>query len=390
MRQIYDVIVTGGAVIGAAAAFFLTRHAARPRVLVVERDPSYARSSTMLSSASIRQQFSTPVNVRISQFGLDFIRAAPDWLGPEVPDLGFHENGYLVCCAPAEVETLSGLVDLQRRLGARTVLLGPGEIARRFPYLNTDDLGAGALGEAGEGWSDAAGLMQGLLRAARAQGAEVVADEVVGLDLEDGRVAAARLAGAGRVACGHLVNAAGPRAARVAAMAGLALPVEPRKRHSFLFSCPDPVAGPMPLVCDGSGVYVRPEGGWFLTGGASDPDPAADPEDFETDHELWEARLWPAIAHRVPQFERARVEQWWTGHYAYNTLDQNAVIGPAPACPNFYFANGFSGHGLQQAPAVGRGLAEIICEGRYTTLDLSPLGPERLDPARPLLETAVI
>jgi glycine/D-amino acid oxidase-like deaminating enzyme len=389
-RAQYDVVIAGGAAVGAATAFFLTRGPRPPRVLVVERDPGYARSSTMLSSASIRQQFSTPVNVAISQFGVAFLRDARGWLGADVPDLGFRENGYLVLAGPAGAETLAGMVAMQRGLGAETVLLEPAALARRFPWLRADDLGAGALGLSGEGWFDAAGLLQGLLRAARAQGAEIVADTVTGLERAGGRVTAAHLASGARIACGHVVNAAGPRAAQVAAMAGLSLPVEPRKRHSFVFSCPDAVRAPMPLVACPSGVYVRPEGSLFLTGGASEPDPAADPDDFDTDHELWESRLWPALAHRVPQFERARVETWWTGHYAMNTLDRNAVIGPAPELPNFLFANGFSGHGLQQAPAVGRGLAELIREGGYRSLDLSPLGAERLATGTPLSEAAVI
>jgi len=394
MRQFYDVVVTGGGVIGASVAFFLTRHAPGLSALVVERDPSYARSSTMLSSASIRQQFSTPVNVQISQFGVAFLREAQAWLGGDVPDLGFRENGYLILASAEGAETLAGMVDLQRGLGADTVLLEPRDIARRFPYLQVGDVAAGALGLSGEGWFDAAGLLQGFLRAARAQGTEVVSDEVTGIDIADDgaprRVRGVRLASGHTVECRHLVNAAGPRAARIAVMAGLALPVEPRKRHSFVFSCPDPVPGAMPLVADMSGIYVRPEGALFLTGAASDPDPAADPDDFETDHALWEETIWPALAHRVPQFERARVETWWTGHYAFNTLDQNAVIGPLPSLPNFHFANGFSGHGLQQAPAVGRGLAELIREGKYRSLDLSPLSPMRLLTNIALRESAVI
>lgn len=384
-----DVVIVGGAVIGAAVAFFLTREPGR-RVLVVERDPSYGRSATMRSSASIRQQFSTPLNVRISQFGAAFLKAAPDWLGDEVPDLGFRENGYLVCCGPGGIGTLEDMVAMQRGLGAGTLILDRTDLAARFPWLNIADLAGGSLGTRDEGWFDAAGLLQGLLRAARRQGAEIVADTVTGIERRGRRVVAVRLASGARIGCGAVVNAAGPRAAEVAAMADLRLPVEPRKRHSFVFSCPVPIEGPMPLVTDPSGIYVRPEGAWFLTGGASDPDIAADPDHLETDHALWEERLWPALAHRIPQFERARVETWWTGHYEMNTLDANAVIGEAPELRGFYFANGFSGHGLQQAPAVGRGIAELIAHGDYRTLDLSPLGPERLLTGTPVLETAVI
>ena len=386
----YDTVIVGGAVIGSAVAWWLTELGVPGRVLVVERDPTYEFSSTARSSSGIRQQFSTPVNVLISQFGVSFIREFAERLGEDGCDLAFREHGYLVCCTPAGEATARALVELQRSLGAQTVYLTAEEVADRFPYVRSDDLAGASWGAGAEGWFDAMGLMQGFRKSARRRGVEYVANEVVALDREGGRIAAVRLPSGERIACGHLVNAAGTGARRVARMAGLDLAVEARKRHSFLFSCPDPVPGAMPLVTDPSGIYVRPEGPWFLTGLASDPDLEADPDDFDTDHALFEQTIWPLIAHRVPQFERARVERFYTGHYAYNTLDQNAVIGPAPELPNFLFANGFSGHGLQQAPAVGRGVAELILYGGYRSLDLSPLGAERMAAGRPLRETAVI
>lgn len=384
-----DVVIVGGGVIGSAVAWWLTELGFQGRGLVVERDPTYEFSSTARSSSGIRQQFSTPVNVLISQFGIGFIRSFPERVEQGV-DLAFREHGYLVCATPAGEATARALVELQRALGAGTVWLEPDDIRQRFPYVNTADLAGASWGARDEGWFDATGLHQGLARAARQRGVEWRQGEVVDIERAGGRLQAVRLADGQRIACGAVVDAAGPRARAVARMAGLDLPVEPRKRHSFVFSCPDPVPPPMPLVTDRSGIYARPEGAWFLTGLASDPDPEADPDDFDTDHALWEERIWPALAHRVPQFERARVERFYTGHYAFNTLDQNAVIGRAPGLEGFHFANGFSGHGLQQAPAVGRGIAELICHGRYRSLDLSPLGPERIAERRPLRETAVI
>ncbi|HUF55172.1 MAG TPA: FAD-binding oxidoreductase [Thermohalobaculum sp.] len=389
-RQSFDVVIVGGAVIGSAVAWWLTELGQPGRVLVVERDPSYEFASTARSSSGIRQQFSTPVNVLISQFGVAFIRSFEGRLGEDGCDLAFREHGYLVCCTAAGEATARALAELQRSLGAETVFLTAAEVGERFPYVATSDLAGASWGAGAEGWFDAMGLMQGFRRSARRRGVEYVENEVVALDRAGGRVEAAHLASGERVACGHVVNAAGTRARKVARMAGLDLAVEARKRHSFLFSCPDPVPGRMPLVTDPSGIYVRPEGPWFLTGLASDPDLESDPHDFDTDHALFEETIWPLIAHRVPQFERARVERFYTGHYAYNTLDQNAVIGPPPELPNFHFANGFSGHGLQQAPAVGRGVAELILYGGYRSLDLSPLGPERMTAGRPLRETAVI
>ena len=193
------------------------------------------------------------------------------------------------------------------------------------------------------------------------------------------------------ISCGQVVNASGPRAARTAAMAGLSLPVEPRKRFTWIFSAERPLDRPLPLTIDPSGVHVRENGGGtYMVGGHAEHDPAVDPDDFTMDHDLWEAHIWPIVATRIPQFEAIRVQSEWAGHYAYNTLDQNAVIGPHPELGNFHFLNGFSGHGLQQSPAMGRGLAELLLHGHYRTLDLSPFHYDRIVENRPIVEQAII
>jgi glycine/D-amino acid oxidase-like deaminating enzyme len=174
-------------------------------------------------------------------------------------------------------------------------------------------------------------------------------------------------------------------------MAGLAIPVEPRKRTTFVFDCATPIAGAMPNVIDITGCFVRPESAThFLAGQPPEPDPAVAVDDFAPDIEDFEARLWPRLAHRIPQFEAIKLRNLWAGHYAYNTLDHNAVVGRHTQVANFYFANGFSGHGLQQSPAVGRALSELIVHGAYRTLDLSPLAYARIERGEPFLETAVI
>jgi glycine/D-amino acid oxidase-like deaminating enzyme len=177
----------------------------------------------------------------------------------------------------------------------------------------------------------------------------------------------------------------------LAATAGRPLPVEPRKRTVFVIDCPD-APRDLPLIVDPSGVWVRPEGSGFITGysppGADDS--TADPADFGPDHALFESILWPALAARIPAFERLKVTGAWAGHYDFNTLDQNAIIGFDPVLPNLIYANGFSGHGLQHAPAVGRAVAELIAEGRYRSIDLSVFGYERVAACRPLFERNVI
>jgi glycine/D-amino acid oxidase-like deaminating enzyme len=242
-----------------------------------------------------------------------------------------------------------------------------------------------------EGYFDGSSVFDWFRRKARGMGVEYVRDEVVGLDLAAGRVTAVRLASGATVGAGTVVNAAGTRSPLVARMAGLGLPVEPRKRYSVRFQAAEP-PGVVPLVIEPGGIFVRSDGHAYLSGYTPTPDDAAHPDDFDMadGHRFWEEEMWPTIATRIPAFERLKVLHTWVGHYDYNTLDQNAILGPAPSVPNLLLASGFSGHGFQQAPAVGRGLAELILHGRYTTLDLSPLGYDRVLRGEPLRERAII
>ena len=395
-RRSYDIVIVGGAAVGSSTAYWLSQVLGETAsILVVERDSSYEFSSTALSTSAIRQQYSNPINVKISQFGIEIIRdfpqrMAPFFQGEPAPDLGFKEHGYLYCCTPEGVEAAKARVELQRSLGAGTVFLEPGPLKDRFPWLNVEDLGGGAWGSRDEGWFDSMGLLNGFRRAARGSGVEYIDNAVVGLDLEDNRVVAVRLSTGETVSCGTLVNAAGPRAQQIAAMAGLSIPVEPRKRYSFVFASATPIPGRMPNVIDLTGTFVRPEGELFLTGNTPQKEIARDYEDFETDMEEFDDYIWPALYHRIPAFDALKVQQFWTGHYEYNTLDHNGIVGFHPQISNFMFANGFSGHGLQQSPAVGRAVSELIIHGAFQTLDLTPFRYERVPANEPFLEEAVI
>ena len=387
----FDVVIVGGAAVGSAIAYFLKAIERFPgSVAVIERDPSFRTASTTLSAAGIRQQFSTPENIRLSRFGLQFLNSLAQRHGAEA-DAGLVEGGYLVLATEAGRPHLEENHRAQLAEGAPILLLEAASLASRFPWLSVEGLAAGGLGISGEGWFDSHLLLRTLRKGAQAAGAEMIAGEVSALDVEGGRLAAARLADGGRIGCGILVNAAGPGAGRLAAMAGRELPVEPRKRTVFVVDCPDVPRG-MPLVADPSGFWVRPEGRGFITG-YSPPeadDSPADPGDFEPDHAMFEDILWPALAARIPAFERLKVQSAWAGHYDYNVLDQNAVIGPDADLPNLIYANGFSGHGLQHAPGVGRAIAELIVHGRYVTLDLAVFGYARIAAGRPLIERNVI
>ena len=387
-----DVLVIGGAVMGASVAFWLTRMQPGLAVVVVEQDPSFAHAATALSVASIRQQFTTAVNVEISRFGIGFIRDIAGSLGVAggITSLGLKENGYLFVTANSEAAVLMREVaDMQCGLGAATEVLSPDEIKARFPWLEVGDLVAGSFGPRDEGWFDNMGLLGGFRAAAKAQGARFVTDRVTGLDVVGGRVVAAELQKAGRLACGAVVNAAGTRAAQVMAMAGLGLPVEPRKRTVFVIDAPNARHADGPLLVD-AGFYLRPEQNHWITATVPQDDGPCAPDDFEPDLNLFEDVIWEQLYARAPGFDAVKVIRHWVGHYDYNTLDQNAILGPHPSVPNLFLMNGFSGHGLQQSPAVGRGVAEHILTGGWQSIDLSDLSVDRVVAGKPFLEQAVV
>jgi glycine/D-amino acid oxidase-like deaminating enzyme len=392
----YDVVLVGGAVMGSSSAYWLTENPDfKGTVLVVERDSTYHLAPSARAASCIRQQFSQPINVLISQFSVEFIRSFQERMkkhydADAVPDLSFKEHGFLYCWKPEHAEKARARAELQRSLGAHTLFLTPGDIKARFPWANVDDLGGASWATEAEGWFDNVGLLNGLRHAAKKQGAEYIDNEVVGIDREGDRVTAVRLATGERITCGTVVNTAGGRGREVANMAGLDIPIERRKRDLFVFASDKPVGGRMPHVIDISGSFCRPEGQLFLTGHAPPEDPAVTLDDYEARHDDFEEYIWPALINRIPQFDAIKVQRYWTCHYDYNTLDYNAIIGPHDVVKNFIFCNGYSGHGLQQSPAMGRAISELITYGSYRTLDLKEMSYERVLKNQPFLEEAII
>jgi len=386
------VVVVGGGVIGSAIAYFLRAADQSVGVTVIERDPSYARASSALSAASIRQQFSTPLSVQMSLYGIEFLRSIGERLAVDgvAPSIDLHEGGYLFLATPPGLETLRENHALQTSLGADIRFLDKPSLKATFPWLHTDDLAAGTYGASGEGWFDGYGLVQAFRKKAQSLGARYVAADVTGIVREGDRVQAVLTHDGQRFDCDIMVNAAGAWSRQIAEMLGIDLPVYARRRSIFNFKSPARLAR-CPLVIDPSGVYWRPEGETYICGVSPGKDRDFDDLPLsEVDHELFDDVIWPALAARVPEFEALRVLTSWSGYYEYNVLDQNAIIGRHPAVSNCVFANGFSGHGLQQGPATGRGVSELILHGRYTTLDLSALSFDRVLANEPIVEKNVV
>jgi len=397
LQRASEVLIAGAGVMGAALAYWLTRLAPALRVVLVEPDPGFSLASSSRSASSIRQQFSCPVNVELSQFGFLFLREAHAHLAIEgdAPQLSLHEAGYLYLAGERQADSLRALDREQVPLGVRTALLGAAALRERFPWLCTHDLALGRLGLEGEGWFDGPALHRALLAKARKQGAQVVHDRVVHAH-DPAQIA---LASGAVWRCEHFVCAAGAWSGALARASGLRLEVQPSRRTVFVLSCPAALPA-MPLVIDPSGFWIRPEGRHFLLG-FPPRDPAlgaavtaAEPTETETTidpqwQELDETS-WASLAHRIPAFAAMRIESAWAGYYDMHLLDHNAVIGAHPQRPYFHFLCGFSGHGMQHAPGAALALAEQILHGESRSLEVSALGYQRVLRAEPYLERNVI
>ncbi|MGX9355068.1 NAD(P)/FAD-dependent oxidoreductase [Roseobacteraceae bacterium S113] len=396
-KSAYDVVIVGGAIMGSSTAWFLTDNPDFDgSVLVIERDPTYEKCSTAHTNSCMRQQFSTELNVRISQFAADFVKNIRARMGGDtrIPELSIRSFGYLYLADnEGFADVLRANQKVQLAAGAATELLNSEEIKARYPFYNVDDVVLGSINTVDEGYWDGAAVFDWWRRQARERGVEYVAGEVVAMTRNRAgtRIESVTLASGEVISCGQVVNASGPRAARTAQMAGIDIPVEPRKRYSWVFKAEHPLDQDLPLTIDPSGVHVRENGGGtYQCGAHAEIDPAVEYDDFAMDHSLWEQHVWPVLAARVPQFEAIKVVSEWGGHYSMNTFDHNAIMGPHDAIENFIFLNGFSGHGLQQSPAMGRATAEFLTYGGYRSLDMSPFHYARIIRNAPIHESAVI
>lgn len=397
MTDSYDVVCIGGAATGSAVAYFLTENPDFDGTLaVIEPDQSYDLCSTSRAQNSIREQFSQPLNINICQYGLDFIdnfheRTQVDGQSPE---LNYRGTGYLfIARDDDDLAAFEAQMRVQHAEGAMTKMLTPAEVEAQFPYMDVSQLAGARVGSMREGSFDGWAFFQGFRQRAIHNGATYISDRVVDIETTSGdarSVSAVLLKSGRRISCGHAINTAGTRARLIADMVDLPLPVEPRARTSFVFDCRTPIEHNVPLTITPEGVHFRREQQHFMTGGVPHADGAVDFDDWEIRHEEFDEQIWPTVAKYVPAFDRISKVTSWGGQYAYNTLDHNLIIGSSPDLANFIFANGFSGHGLQQGPAVGRAVSELVTYGEYRTLDLTPLGYERVLNNKPFREDVVI
>ena len=397
---------------GCSSAFFLAKKLDPSRICVVERDPTYNQASTPLSVGGVRHQFSCPENVLMSMFFMDFLKtlkrdlAVPD---QDPPDVQFDEGGYLFLASAAGADILRENYAVQKECNAAVALLSKSEVKSKFPWVDVDEVELACLGVRNEGWVDPWSLLRAFRAKAISMGVQFIAGDVTDVQSTTQAITGITVSHSSsdmvsNVTCDYLVNSAGPHAANIARMAGvgvsesneslmsLGLPVRPRKRYVFCFEQQDGPVTDCPLLVDMSGAYVRREGtsGLFLCGMCPPPDEDIDSAELTVDHDYFQNRIWPVLAHRIPVFEGLRMKSSWAGYYDYNTFDQNGIIGRHPVLSNFLFANGFSGHGLQQGAAVGRAISEIVCDGRSHSINIERLGFERIVNNQPYRERNVV
>ena len=385
----FDVVIVGGALVGCSTAYHLLARAPSLSVCVIERDPTFEFSASERSNAGVRLLFSQEENIRMSLYGHefygDFARRTGRFGEPQA--LTFYRNGYLfIANTEEQAAEMAANHAYQSGFGCAADLLDAAALQARFPMLRTDDVTL-AVHAPNDGWIDSHGALMGFRKTVKAMGAICLDAAVERFDDDGNRVTGVRLSDGRRVAAPWVVNATGAWAPQLCETIGWTMPVEPMPRMVFYFECREPV-GTLPLTRDGLGVGMRSEGCGYIAGITNYE--LAGQFCFDVRHDYFTEFIWEKLAHRVPAFEAIKVQSAWTGHYAQNTFDGNMIIGPwVGGLEGILVATGFSGHGLQHAPAVGRALAELILDGDFVSIDLSRFTYQRVIDRTPYPEVGV-
>jgi len=384
MSERADVVMVGGGVVGCSAAWHLRQDGFKGRIVVIERDPTYQRASSFLAMGGIRQQFCSPVTVRMVQFSVELWKRFDQTLGTphQRPHAWFRQRGYLFLANGANSSALTDRYHEERKAGAVVRMVTVDELRQMLPGVMLDDIRFGMLGDQ-DGYANPREVLAGFRAGAELAGAEFLADEVTAIDVKAGRVTGVRLASGTRVAAPMVVNAAGPWAGRLASLAGLTVPVEPMRQMLFRCTLPSPWPYRFPMLIDPGGVHWRHDDA--TEPGAADKIILAftnwneEPgENFTADEGRWNKDFYPALINRVPELCDVTDVQGWAGLYEM-TPDHNPVLGFHPSLAGFVFANGFSGHGLMMSPATGKIVSELVRLGQSEMFEVGIFAPDRFE-----------
>ena len=362
------MVIIGGGIMGVCTAYYLTKRGCKD-IVILEKE-LLAQASTGLSLGGIRQQFSHPANIRLSQESVRVFECFQEEFGV---DIRFRQVGYLFLAQKASTwRDFLAAARMQRDYDVLVEILSPEEIKNRWPYLYFSDVKGGTFGPR-DGYADPYLTAMGFANTARRLGVRIEEKtEVTGIDIGRGKIQGVETA-KGHLSAPIVVNVTGAWGGQVAGLAGYNLPVKPYRRQVFMTKAFDAIPKPVPMIIDMDvSFYFRGEEPGIIVG-MSDPDESSS---FNThvDRDFLE-RIIEAAIHRAPIMEKAAILRGWGGLYAM-TPDQNPIIGAMSGTEGFFSAVGFSGHGFQHGPAVGRILSDLICDGK-TSFDLKPFAPER-------------
>jgi glycine/D-amino acid oxidase-like deaminating enzyme len=371
-------VVIGAGAVGCATALHLKEAAPNLDVAVVEPDYTYARAATGKGTGGVRQLFTRPENIRLSQYTLDAIDDWESWGSVEdapAPELGWRQNGYMFVVGEQDRDTLEANFETQRTNGVAAEWLDSSDLAERYPELVTSDLVAGVLSTR-DGWLNPKVFFSVLKAKAEAAGATFITDRVVDITQSGSLVRSVSLASAQVVPADVLINTAGVYAPELAAKVGMQIPVEPMRRHEHYIETGADVDH-LPFVKDVHGLAVHAYRQGISVGLVDFDHPGG--EDFTIDPTDYPDRVRPALLERFSGLGELTLRDSWTGLYDQNRFDGNMIMGNWPGhADNFFVACGFSGHGFMHALGVGRGLTELALHGEYRTLDLSRMGYQRI------------
>jgi len=377
MAKVYDVLIVGGGIMGASIAYNLANDGFDGRILVFEKDPTYTYGSTCLSAAGIRENFSTEIGIKMVIYDINILEKFDEEMAVdgEPPHLEFIQTGQMILADEQQLPLLKKQVTFQRKLGAKVDILAPEEIKKIVPEVNVEGIAGGSIGRRG-GKIDPSGFLQGYIKKGKSLGVEYVYEEVTKIFKKGNKITGVETANGNRYSASILVNAAGPWAAEVGKLVGIDLPIKPLRRMCWMVQTEQKYNPNYPKIFNGIGTSFRPEtgGGLVLTRRKDDDEYGFN---FNVDYDFYYNVIWPEIAERVPIFNTLKLIRGWSGLYSVCIYDSNDILGTHPEVEGLYLAIGFSGHGLQQAPAVGKGISELIRLGRYENIDLSSFRFER-------------
>lgn len=389
----YDVIFIGGSLMASSTAFNLLSERPDLKILMIEKDPTYKHAATPLALGGIRQQFTERTNIRMAKMSVETFENFGEIMETKTfgkPNIDLRQGGYLFLVNEDKWPTALENAEIQRSEGVDIRLLSVSDLETMLPETDLTGIVGGTVCPR-EGVLCPASVLNGYLHKVKEMGVTIINDEVVDIKMNGDKIVNVVCKSGDEYSAGAYVNAAGPWANLIGDMIGVEIPIKPLSHDLYVAK--------MPMEADVGTAYTTlpTETYWYREHKTADTLICGRTKlDFEfgfnydVDVPFFEKAVWPDLAAHMQSLDRLKLINYWRGCYEYNYIDHNAIIGQHPDVPNLYLINGFSGHGMMQAPAAGKGLAEYILHDEYRTLDLSRMNIRRFRENKLIVEKAII